>query len=536
MALVDTQNPGNGILVDASTVGRAVGDTSSGAIFVSELPKNFQGGDEALHFALGELFGAYGKIKKIELYMEKGILETENFKGEALIVYHPSKFTGTHDKGDPVYEACTEMDGKYRVLGHRNWRVRCEAAQWQKEGFNVKERAKKFPCVEIGNLWDYNPSMSMGWFLEVQEAIRNHATEHVQQPFVKVEPSEGTATVWCRGAQDAMKFASIMQKSYFMGRKVVAALCRKEKPAMEALPKVPKGELTMKLPGQVIPVGDLPAGPIDPALAAAIRKAAAEQQAAEVAAARRDTEEEEVVAVAGPAFLLREGCHVILKGLVSKPENNGRKATIVSYVEDAQKYQVRLDDGRFVKVKPENVEAVPEPAPKSVPQALRPDDDEDDDDDDGANAQAMASEMARGNVPHGPEKLDGKDGFTATVCVDPSLLPKRENEKEEETQEQRRDRSRSRERRRLEQIESVKARLAADKGPRPGWVVSGPAPGAVATAATDDAKKEPEQSREELMKLPVSKLKQLLSEFGKSARGCIEKKDFVDRLKPPPKS
>lgn len=29
----------------------------------------------------------------------QGILETKNFKGEALVVYHTSKFTGTHDAG-----------------------------------------------------------------------------------------------------------------------------------------------------------------------------------------------------------------------------------------------------------------------------------------------------------------------------------------------------------------------------------------------------------------------------------------------------
>ena len=29
----------------------------------------------------------------------QGILETQNFKGEALVVYHTSKFTGTHDAG-----------------------------------------------------------------------------------------------------------------------------------------------------------------------------------------------------------------------------------------------------------------------------------------------------------------------------------------------------------------------------------------------------------------------------------------------------
>ena len=29
----------------------------------------------------------------------QGILETKNFKGEALVVYHTSKYTGTHDTG-----------------------------------------------------------------------------------------------------------------------------------------------------------------------------------------------------------------------------------------------------------------------------------------------------------------------------------------------------------------------------------------------------------------------------------------------------
>lgn len=33
------------------------------------------------------------------LLAAEGILETKNFKGEALVVYHTSKFTGTHDTG-----------------------------------------------------------------------------------------------------------------------------------------------------------------------------------------------------------------------------------------------------------------------------------------------------------------------------------------------------------------------------------------------------------------------------------------------------
>eukprot|EP00931_Biecheleriopsis_adriatica_P101735 TRINITY_DN76816_c0_g1_i1.p1 TRINITY_DN76816_c0_g1~~TRINITY_DN76816_c0_g1_i1.p1 ORF type:complete len:570 (-),score=204.03 TRINITY_DN76816_c0_g1_i1:25-1674(-) len=549
MALVAKENPGGGILVDASAIGRPIGDTSSGACFVSDLPKNFQGGDEALHFALGELFGQYGKIKKIELYMDKGILDTENFKGEALVVYHPNKFTGTHDDGDPVYEACRDMDGKFRVLGHRNWRMRVEAAEWQKEGFNVKDRAKKFPCVEIGNLWEYKSSTPMSWFGEVQDAIRKHAAEHIKEPFVKVEPSEGTAMIWCKGAQDAMKFAALMQKSYFMGRKVVAQLCRKEKPLSEVMPKVPKSMVTkkgalptlsMKLPDDIQP------GKLAPEVAEKLRKQAeemakqeaeAERKAAEAAAA---AEEAADVPMIGPTFLLREGCKVFLKDLVSKPENNGKGGTVVKYLEDVEKYQVRLEDGRFVKLKPENVEAVQEPPPKRIPKVLEeePEDDDDDEDDAGGDAQAMAAQMARGDVPHGPEKPKTGDEFEATVCVDPSLLPKKEGEAEEEPEEKR-ERSRSRERRRLEQQEAIKARVEKSKaeGKRCGWVVSGPAPTAAAGGAADDGKpKEPEESREELLKMSVANLKQLLIKFGKTARGCLEKKDFVDRLKPPPKS
>eukprot|EP00930_Biecheleria_cincta_P008031 TRINITY_DN109367_c0_g1_i1.p1 TRINITY_DN109367_c0_g1~~TRINITY_DN109367_c0_g1_i1.p1 ORF type:complete len:553 (-),score=123.93 TRINITY_DN109367_c0_g1_i1:47-1669(-) len=538
MALVSKSDPGNGILVDVNSVGRPIGDTSSGAVYVSDLPKNFQGGEEALHFALGEIFAHYGKIKKIELYMEKGILETQNFKGEALVVYHPCKLTGTHDEGDPVYDACKDLDGKYRVLGYRNWRFKVEPAAWQKEGFNVKERAKKFPCVEIANLWDYNGSQPLSWFAEVQDAIRNHANEHIKDAFVKVDPSEGTAVIWCKGAQDAMKFASIMQKSYFMGRKVTASLCRKERPISTDMPKI-AGASAARSAAKAAEsaLGQLAPGKLSPELAAQIRKQAEEQAAAaeEAAKAAAARAEEPSGPVAGPSFMLREGCKIVLKGLVSKPENNGRRAIIVSFVDDVQKYQVRLDDGRFVKVKPENVEPVPDAQPKKVPQALQEeaDDEEDEEEDSTANAQVMAGVMARGDAPHGPEKMNA-DQLEATVCVDPSLLPKREGD-EEEDEASKRERSRSRERRRQEQIEAMKARVEANKkeGKRCGWVVSGPPPpaGQDGTSASA-ALKEPDESREELMKMSVSKLKELLMKFGKTARGCLEKKDFVDRLKP----
>ncbi|CAE7203125.1 unnamed protein product [Symbiodinium natans] len=416
MALVDPSNPGGGILVDASSIGRPIGDTSSSAVFVSDLPKNFQGGDEALHFALGQLFGQYGKIRKIELYMDKGILETENFKGEALVVYHTSKFTGTHDTGDPVYEACRDLDGRVRVLGHRNWRIRCEAAVWQKEGFNVKDRAKKFPCVEIGNLWEYTSSTPMSWFMDIQEVIRKHVSEHIKEPFVKVEPSEGQATIWCKGAQDAMKLASLMQKSYFMGRKVVASLCRKAKPVSELLPRVPQ-HLSFKAPSNAKALDEvaLAPGKLAPEVAAAIRKQA--EELAKVASPKEPKEESGETAetpVAVPSFLLREGCAVVLKDLVSKPENNGKRATIVRFLDDQQKYQVSLE-GRFVKLKPENVEVVEDAVPKRLPKSLEEEEDEDVDDQEiEANAQAVANEMA--NVGVKPADADKQEDFTASAA------------------------------------------------------------------------------------------------------------------------
>mmetsp|Transcript_40689 Transcript_40689/g.103439 ORF Transcript_40689/g.103439 Transcript_40689/m.103439 type:complete len:578 (+) Transcript_40689:143-1876(+) len=565
-ALVSKEAPGGGQLVDSSTVGRPVGDTSSSAVFVSDLPKNFHGGDEALHFALGELFGQYGKIKKIELYMEEGILETQNFKGEALVVFHKTKHTGSHDKGDPVYESCTDMDGRWRLLGKRGWRMRCEPAEWQKEGYDVKAKPKVHPCVEISNLWEYDPSKPMAWFAEMQEVIRKHAAEHVASPFVKVEPSEGTATIWTKGAQDAMKFAGMMHKSFFFGRKIAASLCRKEKPIFEEMAKAPTGELTMQLPTEVWDgSGPLPGAgaaqgpaivgpaPFDPAAAAAEAEAAAAATA------------EEAPAVAGPAALLEKGSRARLKGLVSKPENNGRLVQVNTFLFDLGKYQVVMEDGRSVKVKPENLEPLRDedevvgPAPKrrkggptlaekvaaaadkAFAEAAEAEAEA------AMEAEKVANAMAAGDVRAAPAPAHDpkRDGFLPTVCVDPSLLPKREEPVPEETAEQKRDRSKSRERRQKERMEAVKARLEADKSSRPKWVMPSPeelaAQQAAASAGGDAAAggatlKEPEQSREELMKLSVGKLKELLKEFGKTARGCLEKRDFVDRLKPAPKA
>ncbi|CAJ1367311.1 unnamed protein product [Effrenium voratum] len=101
-------------------------------------------------------------------------------------------------------------------------------------------------------------------------------------------------------------------------------------------------------------------GKLDPEVAAAIRRQAEEMMAAE-AARKAPVEQEEIVT--GPSFLLREGCKVILTGLVSKPENNGKQGSIVRFLDDQQKYQVSLE-GKLVKLKPENVEAAEDPPPK----------------------------------------------------------------------------------------------------------------------------------------------------------------------------
>ncbi|CAK0872758.1 unnamed protein product [Prorocentrum cordatum] len=382
-----------GILVDASAIGRPVGDTSSSACYVTDLPKNFHGGEEALHWSLGELFGQYGKIKKIELYMEEGILETQNFKGEALIVYHRGKLTGSHDKGDPVWDACTDMDGKYRLLGKKMWRMRVEAATWQREGYDVKDRAKRFPCVEIGNLWEYVPAMPLAWFGEMQEVIRLHAAEHIEMPFVKVEPTEGKATVWCKGAQDAMKFASIMHKSYFLGRKVQTSLCRKPKPVEERLPRLPK-----PAPGAVTPGGQqrLPELSLKPKAPEPEPAPAPEPTAEPEASAAPAAPAPEVQAAsAGPAFQLKGGCRVTLRGLVAKPQNNGLRAEVIEYLAEAERYQVRLEDGRCVKLKRENLEVVREDqAEDARALAAEASEDESDSDEEMEDADGAANAQA----------------------------------------------------------------------------------------------------------------------------------------------
>jgi len=159
--------------------------------------------------------------------------------------------------------------------------------------------------VEIANLWEYTASTPMSWFIEIQDVIRKHASEHIKEPFVKVEPSEGLATIWCKGAQDAMKLAALMQKSYFMGRKVVASLCRKEKPVAEALPKVPR-HLSMKTSeSSLLEQASIAPGKLDPEVAAAIRKQAEDLAAAQVKKVKVVEDDDAPKIMEGPSFLLR---------------------------------------------------------------------------------------------------------------------------------------------------------------------------------------------------------------------------------------
>lgn len=62
-------------------------------------------------------------------------------------------------------------------------------------------------------------------------------------------------------------------------------------------------------------------------------------------------------AEATPPDILVVGSPVLLKGLVAKPEWNGRKAKIVSFLHELGKYEIKMDDVNVVvKVKPENIE------------------------------------------------------------------------------------------------------------------------------------------------------------------------------------
>merc|ERR1711933_444307 len=111
------------------------------------------------------------------------------------------------------------------------------------------------------------------------------------------------------------------------------------------------------------------------------------------------------------------------------------------------------------------------------------------------------------------------------VCADPSLLRKTaeeeqklKDEEDKKAEDRRRQRSRSRERIQRERLEAAQARLAAEGGARSKWIVPSPEelaaltgkPGAQTGSDEKAAPKEPEESREELMKLPVAKLKALL--------------------------
>lgn len=562
--LVAKDDPGMGILVDGKG-GRPIGDTTSSSVFIEELPLNFIGGDEALHFALGKLFGQFGKIKKIELYMEKGThADTLDFKGEALVVYHPSKLTGKREKGDPVWDACTHCDGKWCLLGFRHSRIRCEAAVWQKEGYDVKANEKLFPCVEISNLWEYDSEKPLGYYMDMQDIIRKHAAETAESPFCKVDPMSGVALVWFKGAKDCMRFASQMHKSYFMGRKVQASLCRRPKPRIDdwdgvkdhsafnnkvddAIAKA-RAAGTFTLFPKAVDKNAAPPPPGPPLEPMEVSQAFADMYAEDIAALPEDAK----IDVPKPLpFRLKNGTRVRLKDLEAKPENNGKTGDVVKWLPDIQKYQVQLDFDKKVKVKLENLEVLDELSTTEQMftcehKAAKREDKEEEALKAAIAARMMAEKM---NKPKALVDATAAD-FEATVCVDPSLLKKTaeeeqrlKDEEDKKAEDRRRQRSRSRERIQRERIEAAQARLAAEGGPRSKWIVPSPQElaaqaakaGAENGSATTAPPKEPEESREELMKLPVAKLKALLAQFGKHARGCLEKKDFVDRLKPPPK-
>merc|ERR1712014_529697 len=135
-------------------------------------------------------------------------------------------------------------------------------------------------------------------------------------------------------------------------------------------------------------------------------------------------------------------------------------------------------------------------------------------------ARKMAEKM---NKPKALTDATAAD-FEATVCVDPSLLRKTPEEEERlrkeveiKNEERRRQRSRSRDRIMKERLDAAQARLAAEGAPRSKWVVPSAqelaaqaAKAGETSSAPAAAPKEPEESREELLKFPVSKLKALL--------------------------
>lgn len=54
---------------------------------------------------------------------------------------------------------------------------------------------------------------------------------------------------------------------------------------------------------------------------------------------------------------------VIIKDLKSSPENNGKEATILQFLEDKQRYEVELKSGAKPKIKPENLDLVQDTPP-----------------------------------------------------------------------------------------------------------------------------------------------------------------------------
>lgn len=442
--------------------------------------------------------------------------------------------------------------------------MKCEAAVWQKEGYDVTKQEKLVPCVEMENLWEYDPQQPIGYYMGLQNVIRDHALESHESVFCKVDPMAGTAIVWFKGAKDAMSFASKMHKSYFMGRKVAAALTRKAKPKTDdwngikdfaktnnavddAIERARKAG-TFTLFPDLNKLKQPPPPPPDGSREASEAMAAA---FAEDIAAVTDEEGEEPKEKKPKAqpFRLKQGTRVVLKDLTARPESNGTKGEVLKWLSDIQKYQVQLDFGSKVKIKIENLEVLDEAS--SFEQIFTCEHKAAQREDQAADAMAasLAAKFMAEKLQKPKAIVDATAAdFEATVCVDAALLRKTveeerrlQEEEEKAAEARRRQRSRSRSRIQRERLEAAQARLAEGGSTKSKWVLSSPADVAAAAKlvggqAASEKPREPEESREELMKMSVSKLKTLLVEFGKTARGCIEKRDFVDRLKPPPKT
>merc|ERR1719460_428242 len=158
----------------------------------------------------------------------------------------------------------------------------------------------------------------------------------------------GMCVIWFKGAQDAMKFATLMHKSRFLGRKVQASLCRRAKPKTDDWngvkdftkatsaqdEKIEKARAagTFTLFPDLEKLKEAPPPPPD-----FVEMAEREERAALAAYYEEDiaenaSDEEEGDAEPKPKvqkFRLKQGTRVRLKDLESKPENNGKTGDVL---------------------------------------------------------------------------------------------------------------------------------------------------------------------------------------------------------------